>query len=229
MIIYVVLFILIILVSFILAWRSMKDYQTLPQTFKEEYGLFLIRKPQALTIAFLETIHQYMLTENLIISLERSFRGGQSALTIFGPKKMLRHTGAGLDLMELEDYSGLFNSKDFLAWEVGIKSFDHIFTDFPLLPKEDQFFWQVVMEARKKAGERIFQTQIRAVVFVKDPPVRKNLVSTLQNPATGKLTKLPRPFSNDQLLQFYRLRSLSKDTGGPAVGIGELLSLLRVS
>lgn len=237
MIVYVVIFLLVIFMSFLMALRSMKDYQVIPQTSKLEYGLFLIRQPQAFNLTFLEILHQAMLKEGLTASFERLFRGGESALTVYGSKKMLDQFKTDLNLLELEDYINNFDSRNSLLWEVGTKkdgrsdnnSFENIFQDFPVLDREDQFFWQVVFQARKENKDRSFQTQIRAVVYAKNSQTRKNLAPSLQNLAAGKLTKVPKPFSSDQIMTFYKLRSLSKDTSGPLVNAGGLLSLLRVS
>lgn len=236
MIVYVVIFLLVIFMSFLMALRSMKDYQAIPQTSKLEYGLFLIRQPKAFNLTFLEILHQEMLKEGLTASFERLFRGGESALTIYGSKKMLDQFKTGLNLLELEDYTSNFDSQNSLIWEMGTKkdgrsdnnSFENIFQDFPVLGQEDQFLWQVVFQARA-SKDKSFQTQIRAVVYTKNSQTRKNLAPSLQNLAGGKLIKVPKPFSSDQIMTFYKLRSLSKDTSGPLVNAGGLLSLLRVS
>ncbi|EKD84968.1 MAG: hypothetical protein ACD_38C00123G0003, partial [uncultured bacterium] len=89
MILWLILFLLIIGISFILAFRSMKDYQEIPKASKVEYGLFLIRRTDSFDAGVLGSIGKFMLDNSLIISLERLFKGNKAALTIFGPKEIL--------------------------------------------------------------------------------------------------------------------------------------------
>lgn len=235
MIIWLMLFLLIIGISFILALRSMKDYQEIPKDSKVEYGLFLIRQTENFDASILDSIGKLILEGSLIISLERLFKGKKVALTIFGPKNILDKFREGLNLLELEDYTLDLDSKNVSIWEVGVKgavkpnldSPNNIFKSLSELGDEDQFFWQVVLGAKKVKDNLSFQTQIRAVVYCQDP-VRKKITPILQEGKFGELTKVPKPFSTEQMMAFYHLRVLSKDSNGPILDSEGIIRLLKV-
>lgn len=235
MIVAVALFLLIIAISFILAFQSMKDYQEIPKKSTNDYGLFLVRRPENLNTELLESIRKQMLSEGLLVSIERLFKGSQSALTLFGPRKILDNFIGVLNLLELEDYTQNLDSKDMSVWEIGLKNINqenqpelnNLFNNLPALSGDDQFFWQITL-ATKKENELLFQTQIRAAVFSKDPERRRVLVQDLQNIGSGGLIKIPKPFSAEQMMVFYKLRSMSKDSKGPVLDSGKVLNLVRV-
>ncbi len=235
MILWVILFFLIIGISFILAFRSMKDYQEIPQKSKVEYGLFLIRATEGFDVNTLNSIGKLILDEGLIISIERLFKGTQSALTIFGPKNILNNFSVRLNLLELEDYTETLDAGNISIWEVGVKSGqnlkldspNNIFNNLSQLGSEDRFFWQVVLSARR--GEDLtFQTQIRAAISSKDLLNRKTLIPLFQNLTFGELTKVPKPYSTEQMMLFFKLRSLSKDSNGPILSSEGVMRLLKV-
>lgn len=236
MILWLALFLLIVGISFVLAFRSMKDYQEIPSHAKVEYGLYLVRQTDNFNANFLDSIGLLILDEGLIISLERLFKGPKAALTIFGPKKVLEKFIPTLNLLELEDYTVDCDSKDVSIWEVGGKdpkkpdldSANDIFERLSELGEEDQFFWQVILGVRKEKGSFFFQTQIRAVVYCKDPSRKKILTELLQDLKMGELTKVPKPFSVEQMLIFYHLRSLGKDSSGPVLDSEGVMRLLKV-
>lgn len=235
MILWIILFLLIIGISFVLALRSMKDYQEIPETKKTEYALFLIRKT-GFNGSSLNLIGKRILDEGLIISIERLFKGKQAALTIFGPKKILNEFISELNLLELEDYTSSLDNQGLSVWELGVKSAvqpsldnpDNIFNNLPELPDTDQFFWQVVLGVKMVKKELSFQTQIRAGIFCKDPLRKKVLVPLFQNLKFGELTYVPRPFSAEQMAGFFKSRTLSKDSAGPILNSSGVMRLLKV-
>lgn len=235
MILWIALFILIIGISFVLALQSMKDYQEIPQQSKTEYGLFLIRQTTAFTPGLLNSLHHIMLKKGLVISIERLFKGHKAALTLFGPKEILVQYSNQLDLLELEDYTLNLDGKNIHAWEVGVKEANRlntklvsdIFKDLPVLADEDQFFWQIILGA-KRDKNFLFQTQIRAIVYSKDPQRQKTNGPLFQNLSLGELVKVPRPFGTEQIVNFFKLRSLSQDSNGPILDSNGVVSLLRV-
>lgn len=233
MIVWLILFLMVVGISFILAYRSMKDYLEVPQKSKAGYGLFLVRQTQAFTLGFLESIHEHLLKEGLIVSLERLFKGGKSALTIFGPKNMLEGYLPQLDLLELEDYAEGIDSKDYFAWEVGLKEGDsHIqnigslFGDLPTLRGEEQFWCQMTLLPKQGKSSGLFQSQIRAVIFCQEPTRKKELKEALQT--LGGFSRVPRPFSNDQILTFYQQRAMGNNSKGPLLTGQEIVQLLKV-
>lgn len=197
MIVWLILFLLVIGISFLLSLRSMKDFAEIPQKSKLEYSLYLIRKSSNLSVALLQSIHDDLTKKGLVVSLERLFKGSESALCIFGPQKILSNYLDRLDLMELLDYTANFNTENTTVWEVDFKRIDNPFSNLPQLGPDEKFCWQVLLSGK--------HVQIRAAVFSNDPKRRKELV----------FSKLPRPFSNDVLLELYKQRSMDK------VGAGE--------
>lgn len=227
MILWVVLFLLIVAISFVLALQSMRDYQEVPQK-PQENGLFLIRQVGNFSIDILGPLLKSAASQGLIISIERLFKGSKTTLVIFGPKTLLNQFGSGLDLLELEDYTASFNNQDVSAWELGVKNdqgFDssnlaNIFSNLPSFTDEDQFFWQVVI------GKD--QTQIRAAFYSKDLQKRQNLTPLFQDLKWGGLIKIPRPFSTEQMINFYKSRSLSKDSKAPVLSPDEVIRLVKI-
>ncbi|MCL4366184.1 hypothetical protein M1437_03065 [Patescibacteria group bacterium] len=235
MILWIILFFIVVAISFVLALQSMRDYQQSPQQSQVDYGLFLIRQLASFDKDLLDSLKNTALGKGLIVSFERLFKGKQAALTIFGPKKILGQFTDKLNLLELEDYSLNLNNKDVLVWEMGVKnsnkldpqSVDNLFENLPELTQQDQFFWQVVFSA-KGGKEDSFQTQIRAVAYSQDPIRQKQLADMFQNFKIGGLVKVPRPYSSEQMMGFYRLRSLGQDTKGPLVDTQGVINLLKV-
>ncbi len=217
MILWLLLFLIVIGLSFFLAFRSMKDYQEIPQADSVDYGLFLVRQIKNFDAKLLDSIRQEVSAQGRVVSLERLFKGSQTALTIFGPKNILDKFQSGLDLLELEDYTTEFSDSRVNVWEVGVKESSKL--NLPQLEAEEQFFWQVIL------GKN--QVQIRAAVSSKDP-VRKKMLASAQNLNAGGLYKIPKPFSTEQMIEFYRTRSLSKATKGPILDTEGIMRLLMV-
>ncbi len=237
MILWIALFILVVAISFVLAALSMKDYQEIPEHSGQEYGLFLIRKPYLFTPQLLTSLHDDFSKTGLVISFERLIKGTQSALVVYGPKNSLVKYHQALDLLELEDYAKV-DAQQVSVREVGMRNIDKVdsqgvknyFQQFPLLSEHEQFWWQLVLlpYRGKSDAKKSFQAQIRAVVFSGDQARRRHLTQTLQNLAPNKLIKLPKPFSNDQIIDFYQKRSLRKDEKNPYLKPEEVLQLLLI-
>ena len=217
MILWLALFLLIVAISFLLSLRSMKDFAEVPQNSKLEYSLFLIRKSPNLTVSLLQSIHDDLASKNLIASIERLFKGSESALCLFGPKEMLENYLSALDLVELEDYTQTLTSSDTTVWEVGGRGVQP-FKNFPSLEVDELFMWQILFLGK--------HMQIRAGVSSKQSERRRLLAKDLQSLAEGKLVKLPRPFSNDVMLEAYKQRSIDKEV--KQYNAETLLSLLRI-
>lgn len=235
MILWIILSILVIAISFVLALQSMKDYQEISSQTGEEYGVFLIRKPYQFGPDVLASLHKDCLASGLVISFERLVKGSKAALVVYGSKKLLNSHANTLDLVELEDYV-INTPENISAWEVGtknnsklgIESVKNYFQKFPLLSEEEQFWWQLVLVANKDLlnPKKSFQAQIRAVLHSPDQTKRVNLAKTLQNLAPDKLTKLPKAFSDAQLIDFYQKRSLRRDDKNPLLLSEEVVQLL---
>lgn len=222
MILWVLLFALVIAISFVLALKSMADFQEIPEHAGAEYGLFLIRKPQVLNTQMLTFIHQNLLKEGLIISFERLIKGTQAALVVYGPKKMLFNIKDVLDLLELEDYTSV-NQDNFLAWEIGVRHPD--VPQFPALSANDQLWWQLILSAKK---DQHFHPHIRMVVVSDDSIKRESLKMAFSEMSPDKFVRLPKDFSDIQLLEFYKKRGFRKDSKNRNLRFEEVLNLLKV-
>lgn len=223
MIFWIILFAAVIFISFLLALRSMTDFEESPTEEKQQYGLFLIRNSQVLTESILDSVHKLILKEGLIISFERLIKGGESALVVYGPQVIL-NTFQALNLLELEDYSGVLPDS-LQAWEMGvrkqkkIKSTGSFFKGLPYLPGNEQLWWQLVLKAEKYPGEdKFFQGQIRLVT--------SSVLPELKNPTTGDLIKIPKPFTTEQVIGFYQKRSFLKNKHNPILESQAVLQLL---
>lgn len=151
MIIWLALFLLVILISFFLAYQSMQDYREKPLE-KVEYSLYLIRRPQNLTEQLLEQFHRDLVAKRMVFSLEKLRKGVQTATCVFGPKEYLEKFSSDLQLLELEDYSKDVG-EEVTAWEVGIKSsfnfhlkVPKVDGDLPALQNSEQFWWQLTLQ-----------------------------------------------------------------------------------
>lgn len=230
MILWLALFALVIAISFVLALQSMRDFQESPKHFNTEYGLFLIRNTLGLTEQVLDSFHNQIIKDGLIISFERLFKGSKSALVIFGPKDILLAFQSKLNLLELEDYT-VINKDHATAWEVGVKGgnikieeTDNFFANFPALSQAEQFWWQLTLQAKnQKEG---FYSQIRAVVISSDLGRRKKISELLQNLSSGHLSKIPKPFTSIQIVEFYQNRNLGKDPTNPTLQTKEILKMV---
>ena len=222
MILWILLFVLVVAISFILAAKSMRDFADIP-SIADEYSLFLIRKLDFLNKDLLDQLISNLLKQNKILSFERLFKGDQSALVVFGPRHLLLNHKAALDLLELEDYTDI-NVNHISAWEVGIKKMsgeEKIFSNLPKLLENEQFWWQVIVSVSLKP-------QITAMIVSADTVRRNTLREPLQHLEKEKVVKLPKAFSNSQLLDFYKARSLRGDNNNPVLNTEDFLDLLRI-
>lgn len=234
MVLWLALFVLVIAISFVLALQSMRDYQDSPKYSKVEYGLFLIRNSVGLTVYNLDLIHELTFKKGFLFSLERLFKGNKSALVIYAPKNVLAGLSEKLSLLELEDYTQV-DSSNIAAWEVGIRKpvlaqeeisgIDNFFKNLPHLNETEQFFWQLILQANPKKGKNLFTGQIRAVLCCADEARRKKLVEDLHNLPPKHLAKVPKPFTSEQILEFYKMRALSKSETNPTLTSEEVLKL----
>ncbi|MBI4038940.1 hypothetical protein HY384_03200 [Candidatus Daviesbacteria bacterium] len=220
MILWLLLFLLIIAISFFLALGSMRDYPQNPDQ-SIDYSLFLIRQTNHFNQQNLELICQDASREKAIISLERLFKGGESASVVFGPKKILADYEEKLGLLELEDYVESLDQEKILASEVDMKNPTKI--NLPKLERNEQVWCQVVIGPE-------FKTQIRICVYASDPIRRKQIFQALLDLSSGQIIKLPVPYSSNQLLIFYQLRSLgmTKNRQKPKLNEAAILELIKV-
>lgn len=236
MILWVALFLLVVLISFILAYRSMRDFQLTPTKIGIEYGLYLIRNPPGLTGDILDQLGG-SLDDGLIFSLERLFKGQRAALVIFGPKELLKNTSDRLNLLELEDYTQV-DENEISGWEVGLKDGRGLFSDesgkvfenMPHLLENEQFWWQINLKAHlaKGGGQKQFLAQIRCILSSADHHRLKKLADQLAHLGSPVLTKIPKPFTSQKILQFYQKRTLTLEKHNLTLTSGEILQAVAL-
>lgn len=150
MVIWLILFFIVLFVSFFLAYRSIKDFQILPP-YSINTGLFLIKNTKGLTEEVLKGLFAGMVREDSTISIERVFKGSESALLVFGRKSILMSYFSILDLLELEDY-------------INIKGKTVFFEEtMPPLTLNEQFWWQMILLPQE--SENKFKVQIRTAIL----------------------------------------------------------------
>lgn len=229
MIFWILLFILVVVVSFLLAYLSMRNFQEAPTSQNGDYGLFLIRKTLNVTPLLLADFHQQMVKGNFIISFERLFKGHQSTLVMFAPRKLIQNYVSTLDLVELEDYTNV-DSQKVLVHQMGTKqkgqmgNLNNFFEEFPMLNVDEFIWWQLIFHAKQ---DGTFEILPRAAFFTKDKVRLFELGKSFQNLA-GFLHKLPKPYTLEQMLKFYKNRSFAKGPHNlnlPAGGVLDLILL----
>lgn len=227
MIFWIILFAVVVFISFLLALRSMADFEESPTEKKHLYGLYLIRNSQSLNESILDSIHELILKDGLLLSLERLIKGGESALVIFGPQEILQSFSEVLNLLELEDYTNV-DPAILQAWEIGvrkqekIRSIDSFFKSLPRLLENEQLWWQLVLKAENYPDkDKFFQGQIRLIT--------SSILPELKNPSAAGLTKIPKPFTKEQMIGFYQKRSFIKSKFNPLLESKAILKLLALA
>ncbi len=209
MTLWIILAAVIVGISFILAYSSMRDLQESPKDFNLTYGLYLIRREDGLTEALLEKVHQELTPERALISFEGLMKGTKRALTIFGPAAILRAFIVPLDLLELEDYSKQSEeTKKARFWEAGFKKGVSQSVAFPELLPNEQIWRQVLLLPKKNGG---WFSVMRTAVLAEDN-LRAEKLEKMELEAEGKsgLITIPEAYSDLQFGKFYHERSTSR-------------------
>src|SRR3989344_3507294 len=230
MILWILLFVLICIISFLLALASMANYQELPQKSESDYALFLIRKTPNLTAQILDDLYKVLEKRGLVLSFERLIKGRESSLVVFGPKELLVPHFEALDLLELEDYTDVPH-ENINGFELGTKGksseaesyLKGFFKHFPPLNPEESIWWQLILKSRK---DKTFEIAPRVIIYSEDKARRESITRDLHHLAEGFLTKVPKPFSSSQVLSFYKLRSFIKNPHDPILSSKQVLELL---
>lgn len=101
-VIWLIIFFIIILISSVLAYRSMKDYEEIPDNLSLN-SVFYIGNPENFTIEILKKMHSLFLSRKQFFSIEKLYKGAEKAITIFGSRELVSFLPE-LNLIELEDY-----------------------------------------------------------------------------------------------------------------------------
>lgn len=194
----------VVIISFLLAYWSMKDFKVAPKGAKSSYGLFLIRNTSGLTP---EVLHSIMNAQkDVIISLERLFKGTEAALAIYAPTSVLMPFLQNLNLLELEDYVDIETSSISL-WEVGLKiqakspvRIDRLPFNILKLKPDEQIWVQLLTKGAI--------SQIRVASVASSPLRRKEILEAfIKEP----FIKIPKPYSAEKIHKFYESRAMSID------------------
>lgn len=203
----------------------MRNYHE-PVLVSKGNGLFLIRKTANLSLEFLNSLWNFL--DVNLLSLERLFKGGESALLIYGPKDLLKKYQTHLDLLELEDY---IPKQDQLLniWEFGIQGDlsqqENIYETLPTLLGNEQFWLQIILGKDKEYG--VFHSTIRAALYSRKINLMVDAINKLQN-LSANLYKLPKVNSNKQLLVSYRARDIGQKLSQFKMKSPQILKLMKV-
>jgi hypothetical protein len=225
--IWVAAFFIIILVSAVMAFRSMRDYEEFPENLSLN-TVFFLGNPQAFTEQTLDKLHGLFLERKHLFSLERLIKGKEKALVLFGPKELAGFLPE-LNLVELEDYLGELDSditglnpekrvsvNQTVTWLIEPKNNAkrqlHLGTQLKELSIGDQqkVFIQVVGEPQKDKEGEYFQSTLRIIVADTDPIERVNLAKKVNQAftdATG-LNKHEDNFPEVKKFESFKKRTL---------------------
>ena len=218
MILWIILFLLVVALSFVLAAKSMRDFEEIPEEI-EKYNSYLVRLPQQVNKKLLDSIYEDSLSSGLAFSFERLIKGEKGALVFYAPAILAPKYQEVLGLVEIEEYTNC-DMNLVSSWEALGKGKNY-FKKFPKLDELEQFWWQLILLGRK---ENMFQVQIRAVLISQDPLRRRKLTEILEE--RDQLNKLPKA-SNTQTVGAYQKRSFTKDTSS-LLASKDILHLLTI-
>ncbi len=221
--IWFILGLLVIYLSFVLARKSLKNYQDMPSG---ENGLFLLRDLQYFDDVFLEKI---CMQTGSIFSLEKIYKGGQGALVLFAPKRVGEGI-VGLSPLEIEDYTQKISEDRVQVWELNVgkkKGAKHIhFLEGANLTLEEQAAFQIVFMPGEKGK---IQVSMRILVSASDALKRSNIAKQIdKNMALSNQVRSKRKFSSKQVFGHFRKRSLyPKEVSKQFLTPQELLKLIK--
>lgn len=228
MTLWILIFIIIVLISLVLSILSMRDYQQNLLDSELVYGLFLVRRTTNITQDFLDSLSKRL--SGSLISFERLFKGNETTLLIFGPKEILLKFYPQLDLLEIEDYAVKKQDVSSLSgWEFtfknGLFSKERLYENFPKLSNEEEFWLQFILRPVK---DKVFRGKIRAIIFSKDSVSKATLADSLQNLSPKHLIKLPKAYSDKQIVDFYIRRDSGQQETQVTLNASQVLNLIRI-
>lgn len=225
--IWIIIFFIIILISSVLAYRSMRDYEEFPEDLSLN-SLFFVGNPAGLTEATLQKMHSLLEAGKHFFALEKLMKGKEKAIVLYGPKEVIQNFPE-LSLVELEDYltgggnlgfdqneSKTVNVNQVLSWLVepknNLKKLLHVDKGLVNLVLDDsqKVFIQVVLMPLEKGGQKVFQSTLRVMVADNDPIKRVELAKKVNQSfqeATG-LIKREDAFPESKRFESFKQRSL---------------------
>lgn len=224
---WIAIFLIAIVISSLLAYRSMKNLQDIPAPGLP-YGLFLIRNKAVFNKETLEKLYVWSLNLKATFSLEKLFRGSQSAFVVFAPLGIVEFLPE-LQLLQLENY--LPKVSDSFVWQISPKLspkklvVGEAFLKKVNLSEQQQFFWQVVCFPQKKGW---LQVTIRAMVVDQEQMKRIELAKAIDkhiSDSTGLIKQ--RGEINSNLYDNFEKRAVTKKEVEPfLLSVQEVLTSL---
>ena len=215
--IWIILFVLTILVSAFLAYRSMKNYQVVPQKNSLSFAFFLIRDGSLLSAEIFQKLAAIAKNLNTQISLERVFKGSDQALILYAPRQ-IQNNFPELGLIEIEDY--LENSKfkidqnDTFGFLINSKNnsdklnSNENYLKNLKLEDSNQVCLQVVLKPESNES-LLFQSTFRVMVVAKDPNIKVTLLKNIEGQISEYLgLSRGESLSAAALFEGYKKRSL---------------------
>lgn len=224
---WIILVLIVGALSFILAFRSMKNYKEVPKD-KENFSNFLIRDKTHLDDQIIQQLHSFLKGKNTIAAFERLVKGEEDVTLLFGPASLVENFPT-LDLFEVEDYlltSGVDHplakaNKVFVnqvsAWEVLPKKHTNLeikegFLKGLGLGENQRFFMQVILqpqEDKNNSQNYPFQATIRCMVVEDEPSRRVEVYKKLSSHIAtfSNLETATKTHTNSHLFIDYSKRS----------------------
>lgn len=223
MLIWIVLFLLVSMVAFVLALKSMEDFTENSHHLSTAYSVFLVRKAEAITPELLDKLFKLLSVQSLIISFEKLANGARQALVIYGPVVILERFRNDLDLLELEEYSMKDKAFVGLAWQLSLdegntKDLGKVDNNNIYLKNGEEIWLQVVLKPKKD----LFLSTIRVIITGSEQDrllqLRPTVESILQ---LMGLRSLPEIHDTKETIKSYQSRSLP----ARSVGFGESFTM----
>lgn len=199
----IILFILVVLISFFLALYSMRNFEMKPDS-KVEYGTFLFRNLSNINPNSFAPLLEDLAKDNLLISFERLFKGREGVLIVYGPKNILANYRDQFNLLELEDYTN-FDISQVSVFEVDVRDVKGFRENLPNLLADEQLWIQIIL--KNKA------VRTRVVLTSESEGRLKELTEQFQEKYKSILPKVPKPYSKAQIFEFYKNRSFITESG----------------
>lgn len=215
---WIIVFVVIIIASAFLAFRSMKNYaEVLPHGLS--YSLYLVTNADAMNLDFIYRIYEFSKELNSPISLERLIRGEDNVFVIYAP------SGANSRLQDL----GLMEIEDYLDHEVVSAGNSFIWTliskdqeqkkmlgfevdSLGKLSQDQGVFLQLVLMPRTNEVP-IFQATARILVVDKDPIRRITFAKSIRSlvDQTGQYAPLQQKETTGTEFKNFKWRAFYND------------------
>ncbi len=246
MLIWIIIFVIIILISSVLAYRSMKDYEEVPDD-SVLMSVFYIRSPENFNAEILRKIYEFLYPRREFFSIEKLYKGKEKALVLYGPRD-LTNLLPELNLFELEDYL-VGEGESYLGEDMDKKVDVNRSVTWLVEPKNNSkrqinpgsglsditvgesqnIFIQAVCFPEKENSEPVFQTTWRIMVADKDAIERVSLAKKAEasfRAATG-LNKSSDPYPESKKFESFKQRSLvPKEVAPFPMVAGEITGIL---